>query len=322
MPAGCLRAAHACLMVKLMAPVQDTPRLVSENVTCVRSKLKLHHEAMTDTTEYLRRSWPCTFDLDHKVTTWLGRSVSSSCIGTGASEAVASPNCCNQRSRHGATKKQPRTHLVLDLLGTSAISPSPGNLTVDVRQNVSPNRSLQYSPLSTSSHISSDSAMDISNQFSDDERSNIDTMTTDFAASDINLSRDLTHDLKDSAASLQGSDFNLPEGMRKLTALSSGDRLEALLGTPPAVVISDHSFDYPWSPDLFSDLESGGDDMLSLSFDVNNSSMDEEARQRKLSLASSHGSESSMKSVLSDCSSLSFDDEASDVSTYFFLLHV
>ena len=78
-------------------------------------------------------------------------------------------------------------------------------------------------------------------------------------------------------------------------------------------MISDHSFDYPWSPDLFSDLESGGDDMLSLSFDVNNSSTAETEHQRRLSLASSHGSESSMKSVLSD-SSLSFDDEASDVS--------
>ena len=177
-----------------MGPVQDIPRLTSENVTCVREKpgLKVYNEDMTDTTEYLRRSWPCTLDLDHKVTTWLGRSVSSSCIKS-AGEAVPNPKCCGHRSWNVGAKNLPRTHLGLDSLGRSAVALRPNNLTVDVCQDISPNLSLQYSPVSTSSHVSSDSAMDISIQFSDDEHSNIDTMTTDFAASDINPS----HDMKD-----------------------------------------------------------------------------------------------------------------------------
>lgn len=324
-------------MVKHMAPEKGIPSLSSQNSAHVQKNhisggLRIYQEDMADAAGYLCRSWPCSvdhyIDLDHKVT-WFGRSVSSSCVKTAVSRAsscselVANGNLkyCPWRSRCMDVEKLPvatENHLAMGLLASRRVNSRPVSLSLDAHQGISLLQSFNYSPVSTSSRISCDSAMDINNQSSEDEHSDMNSLPlgitrTDFVTGDT----DQSHDLDGTMPSLHIGDYNMHEGVSKKTGSSSNDQWDTL--SPPAVVISDHSYEYPWSADLINNQdESSGADALSLSYDFNTSSTIEMPRQRRVSLTSSYGSGSSMKSLLSDDSSLSVDEEG-DVSMHFVL---
>ncbi|KAK2182275.1 hypothetical protein NP493_359g08041 [Ridgeia piscesae] len=299
-----------------MAPVEGVTPLTSENPDTNSCGFKLYHDNMTESTGYLCRSWPSNVDLDNKVT-WLspvlsGRKKPAVSRSSSCGELVANGNqkCCARRSRRSGVVERPvatGNHLAIESFGSAAVHSRPTSLTLNVHRGFSLLPLSSYSPVSTSSHLSSDSAMDMNTQFSEDEHSDVtspphDVMRADFAASDADQSRDLEY----SGPPLNTSDYSWSDSASRKTSSSSGDRLETL--SPPAVVISDHSFDCPWSPEMNSDYESGDIDTLSLSYDLNSSSTIELPFQRRASLTSSYGSGSSMKSLLSD-SSLSVDDD-------------
>ena len=288
---------RAPVLLTSMAPVEGVTPLTSENPDTNSCGFKLYHDNMTESTGYLCRSWPSNVDLDNKVT-WLspvlsGRKKPAVSRSSSCGELVANGNqkCCARRSRRSGVVERPvatGNHLAIESFGSAAVHSRPTSLTLNVHRGFSLLPLSSYSPVTPPPH---------------------DVMRADFAASDADQSRDLEY----SGPPLNTSDYSWSDSASRKTSSSSGDRLETL--SPPAVVISDHSFDCPWSPEMNSDYESGDIDTLSLSYDLNSSSTIELPFQRRASLTSSYGSGSSMKSLLSD-SSLSVDDDG-DVSMLF-----